>query len=370
LELPVRIVIDARALTHPGKGGYKSHTVTILDGLQKIAHNHDITVLVDRKPNRETAATLLGDMKFIDVGSKRIVADFTRIPQVVRSLRPDVVVGITNYIPLISGTPVIAHMLDTLLLVPAPWKRARNPRQVGLDNYFARMQAWTATRARRIVTLTRHSAMQVEALFPHLAGRIDVIGSAPVIPAPMQVTRIPHRILALGQRDPRKNLDCVIQAWAELLRDHDPNAPEPELALVSPRGNWTYWRTVAKAYRVPEPVLIDAASTQDLANAYAEAGVFVFPSRAEGFGLPPLEAMTCGTPVVCSRTGATGEVIGDAAISIDPDRPVQLVEAIRKIINEPWFTAELIDRGHQRAQFYTSTGVARRLLDSVDELAR
>jgi len=364
----VRIVVDARALTHPGKGGYKSHTVAILDGLQKIAHNHDISVLVDRQPRGETISELLADMNIINVGSKRLVADFTRIPQAVRNIRPDVVVGITNYVPLFSGTPVIAHMLDTLLLVPAPWKKARSPRQVGLDSYFARMQAWTAQRATRVVTLTRHSAMQVEALFPNLAGRIDVIGSAPVIPQPMPVNRIPHRILALGQRDPRKNLDCVMQAWTELLRVHDEHAPEPELALVASRANWTYWRSVAKAYRVPEPVLIDAASTQDLANAYAEAGVFVFPSRAEGFGLPPLEAMTCGTPVICSRTGATGEVIGDAAISIDPDRPLQLVEAIRKVINEPWFTAELIERGHQRTQSYTSTGVARRLLDSIDEL--
>lgn len=366
----MRIVLDARALTHPAKGGYKSHTVTILDGLQKIAHNHDITVLVDRKPSREIAAAFLGDTTIIDVGAKRLVADFTRIPQVVRSIRPDVVIGITNYIPLITTTPVIAHMLDTLLLVPAPWKQARRPRQVGLDSYFARMQTWTARRARRVVTLTRHSAMQIEALFPNLTDRIDIIGSAPVLPNPMSVNRIPHRILALGQRDPRKNLDCVMQAWAELLRDHDPNAPEPELALVTPKANWTYWRAAATAYRVPEPILIDAASTQELANAYAQAGVFVFPSRAEGFGLPPLEAMTCGTPVICSRTGATGEVIGDAAISFDPDRPLQLVEGIRKVINEPWFTAELIERGYQRAQGYTSTGVARRLLDSIDELAR
>ena len=364
----MRIVIDARALTHPAKGGYKSHTVTILDGLQRIAHNHDISVLVDRQPSYETTSELLADMNIINVGSKRLLADFTRIPQAVQSIRPDVVIGITNYVPLINGTPVIAHMLDTLLLVPAPWKQARKPRQVGLDSYFARMQTWTAQRARRVVTLTRHSAMQVEALFPNLAGRIDVIGSAPVIPPPIAKNRIPHRILVLGQRDPRKNLDCVMQAWAELLRDHDPAAPEPELALVAPRANWTYWRTVAKAYRLPEPVLIDAASTQDLANAYAEAGVFVFPSRAEGFGLPPLEAMTCGTPVICSRTGAAGEVVGDAAIAIDPDRPLQLVEAIKKVINEPWFTAELIERGHQRAQCYSSAGVARRLLDSIDEL--
>ncbi|MFY8052502.1 MAG: glycosyltransferase family 4 protein [Armatimonadaceae bacterium] len=366
----MRIVIDARALTHPGNGGYKSHTVAVLDGLQKIAHNHDITVLVDRQPSRETAASLLGDTTIVNVGAKRVVADFARIPQLVNSIRPDVVIGITNYIPLITGTPVIAHMLDTLLLVPAPWKRARRPRQVGLDSYFARMQAWTARRARRVVTLTHHSAMQIEALFPILSGRIDIIGSAPVLPKPMSVDRIPHRILALGQRDPRKNLDCVMQAWAELLREGDQHTAEPELALVTARANWTYWRAAASAYRVPEPVLIDAASTQELANAYAQAGVFVFPSRAEGFGLPPLEAMTCGTPVICSRTGATGEVTGDAAISIDPDRPLQLVEGIRKIFNEPRFTAELIERGYQRAQGYTSTGVARRLLDSIDELAR
>lgn len=366
----MRIVLDARALTHPGNGGYKSHTVTVLDGLQKIAHPHDITVLVDRQPSHNVTATLLRDMSIIDVGSNRIVADFNRVPQAVRSVRPDVVIGITNYIPLIAGAPVIAHMLDTLLLVPATWKQARRPRQVALDTYFARMQTWTAHRARRVVTLTRHSAMQVEALFPNLIGRIDVIGSAPVIPSPTRVERKAHRILALGQRDPRKNLDCVMQAWSDLLRNHDSHAPEPELALVTPRSNWTYWRSVAKAFRVPDPVLVDAASTQDLANAYAEAGVFVFPSRAEGFGLPPLEAMTCGTPVVCSRTGATGEVVGDAAIAIDPDRPQQLAEAIRKVINEPWFTAELIERGHQRARSFTSTGVARRLLDSIDELAQ
>jgi glycosyltransferase involved in cell wall biosynthesis len=119
--------------------------------------------------------------------------------------------------------------------------------------------------------------------------------------------------------------------------------------LVGPRG-WLDEPVVAAAERLADRVrLLGPVPAADLAALYAAATAFVFPSLYEGFGLPPLEAMAQGTPVVASRASCLPEVLGDAALLVAPDDEEALAEALRAILADPGLRAELSQRGLARA---------------------
>ena len=99
--------------------------------------------------------------------------------------------------------------------------------------------------------------------------------------------------------------------------------------------------------------LLGYVAKNELANLVKEASLLAYPSRWEGFGLPPLEAMSAGVPVVASDTPAVSEVTGGAAILVNPDDPVQWAAAMRRILHETSFRQELIERGKKRSATFT-----------------
>jgi glycosyltransferase involved in cell wall biosynthesis len=106
----------------------------------------------------------------------------------------------------------------------------------------------------------------------------------------------------------------------------------------------------------------------DLAALYSGAKLFLFPSLCEGFGLPPLEAMACGTPVVCSNATSLPEVVGDAALTVDPHDVEALAEAIGRVLSEPKLAAELRTRSLERAQQFTWQRTARETMGVYNQV--
>ena len=107
----------------------------------------------------------------------------------------------------------------------------------------------------------------------------------------------------------------------------------------------------------------------ELRALYENAACFAFPSRYEGFGLPPLEAMACGCPVVVTRGGALAEVCGSAALYCDPDDPGTLVECIDRILDDSHLRAQMAADGRARAGEFTWSRAGSALLNLVDEAA-
>jgi glycosyltransferase involved in cell wall biosynthesis len=102
---------------------------------------------------------------------------------------------------------------------------------------------------------------------------------------------------------------------------------------------------------------------------YESAAAFVFPSRYEGFGLPPLEAMACGTPVVTSNVSSLPEVVGDAAILVKPENVFDIARGIREVLTDEALRAELIRRGYEQAARFSWERTARQVLDIYVESA-
>ena len=132
-------------------------------------------------------------------------------------------------------------------------------------------------------------------------------------------------VLSVGSLQPRKNLPRLLEAWRRLpVVDWD-------LSLVLVGATGQTFRSVQLAGDAPNVEFAGYVSDQDLAAVYTGAAMFVFPSLYEGFGLPVLEAMACGTPVVCSSATALPEVVGDAGILVDPYDPDSIADGIRRM---------------------------------------
>lgn len=210
---------------------------------------------------------------------------------------------------------------------------------------------------RDIVRFLRFPAERVHAIPIGVAPQF-----APASEAERQSVRkrygLPNRyILTVGSLIPRKNLETLFSAY-HLLRERGATF---RLVVVGP----TAWKSAGifqrlRALGIEEDVLLTGfVADEDLPAFYSCASVFVFPSLYEGFGLPPLEAMACGTPVVASNTSSLPEVVGDAGLLVDPLDVHALAAAIDSLMADQELTTGLIERGFARAGSFTWERTAR-----------
>jgi glycosyltransferase involved in cell wall biosynthesis len=165
-------------------------------------------------------------------------------------------------------------------------------------------------------------------------------------------------ILCVGNLQPRKNLKTLIDAYVRLRRT---NATQHRLVLVGKKA-WLYDDIFAAARASgysDELIFTGYVPDEDLVALYNAADLFVYPSIFEGFGLPPLEAMACGTPVVTSNTSALPETVGDAALTVDPLDVEGLARAIARVLGNANLRAQLSARGMQRAATFSWETTAR-----------
>ncbi len=167
-------------------------------------------------------------------------------------------------------------------------------------------------------------------------------------------------VLTVARVDPRKNHLRMLQAFELLVRDGLPH----RWVVAGPRGH--EWQEFARALerspaRSRVQWIVDAPE-EDLPRLYAQADCFLFASLNEGFGLPPLEAMACGTPVVSSCVTSLPEVCGDAAFLVEPTEHERIFEAMRRVLVEPDIAAELRSRGITQSRKFTWRECAKHTL--------
>lgn len=175
-------------------------------------------------------------------------------------------------------------------------------------------------------------------------------GFGPTDPAPVRARLgIEGRyLLSVGALEPRKNLPTTLRAYKRVVAA----APDVRLVVVGPHG-WRNREFDSLAPRSPGVMVTGYLPDRDLAALYSGAACFVYPSLGEGFGLPVLEAMACGAPVVTSNRTAMPEVVGDAGLLTDAEDEEGVSEAILRILTSEELSAELSAKARRRAAEFT-----------------
>jgi glycosyltransferase involved in cell wall biosynthesis len=181
-------------------------------------------------------------------------------------------------------------------------------------------------------------------------------------------------LLYIGTLHPRKNLVRLVQAFASLLQSTTarslPPGPDLQLVLAGHKG-WLYdeiFGQVRKLGLSDRVILTGYVPDADLSGLLSGALAFVLPSLYEGFGLPVLEAMACGTPVICSNTSSLPEVAGDAALFVDPLDSQKLAEALHQIVSDEGLRRAIVERGFEQVQRFSWHRCAQETLQVLEAL--
>lgn len=228
-----------------------------------------------------------------------------------------------------------------------------------------------------LIELLRVPPHKVEVVTPGVDSRFQPRPPAPTPPVPgapgPRAENLRDRyaigdgpyVLSVGTLQPRKNYVRLIQAFVasragSLIND----SPQSRMQLLIAGGRgWLYEDVVAEADKHDHVRLLGFVADEDLPALYRGAALFAFPSLYEGFGLPVLEAMACGVPVVCSNTSSLPEVAGDAALLVDPLDVDALSGAMDQALEDDELRRTMIDRGLAQAARFTWKQSARELLD-------
>lgn len=252
-----------------------------------------------------------------------------------------------------------------------------------------RLYAWLLTnqavrRSDCVITVSHFSAQEIT----HHTG-ID-INSVKVILSgidknqfhPITDLRSPQRIgrkygvsgryiLFVGNVKPNKNLRRLVDGFARILAD----LPDLTLVITGKQEGFItgdptlFARIQADEALAKRIVFTGFVDTEDLPILYSLAHVFAFPSIYEGFGFPPLEAMSCGCPVVASNAASIPEICGDAALYVDPFDPEDIARGLREVATDNALRKKLIDAGHQQSLRYDWNKSSERFVEVIEELA-
>ncbi len=244
--------------------------------------------------------------------------------------------------------------------------------------YLGLLVPHSLRRATRVMTLSQFSRRALASRYPFCSDKIRVgpLAAAPGLArtagragtgAESVGVRGPF-ILYVGRLDARKNIPALVQAFSAL---RSAGVLEHRLVLVGPKDHWpeAMEREILTSPYRTEVVRTGVVSEEVLAGLYAAADVFVYPSLYEGFGLPVLEAMASGCPVVAMNAASIPEIVGDAGLLVSPGDTDSLAAAIRRVVSDKRLRAALIRNGKARARTYRWTETARLTLAAYREAA-
>jgi len=359
----LHVAVDGYGLARP-RAGVAVYTKEILHSLAVDRPDCRMTVFLPegvRSPETNSA------IAYRPLPGTRLVGRHLQWPGRVRALKPDALFGPAGVLPLGDvGCPTVITVHDLAIYRNPEWFPARQPLSTGW------IVPRSLKRADTIVAVSQNTARDLQAIFDVPAGRIVVVpegvssafhpmGAEDLAEARTRLKLPARYILFVSTIEPRKNLSTLLEAWA-MMRDR------PDLVVVGGWG-WRFEPIRAQMERLgPGLHHIEGLDPSDLPAVYNLALALAHPAWYEGFGLPPLEAMACGTPAVVSDRSSLPEVVGEAAIIVPADSAEAWRRALEAVVGDTALAAELCRRGIVRAAEFSwgrSAELTWRAIDGV-----
>lgn len=365
----MHVAIDLRA-TGAHFPGVTRATLGLLEGLRQLPDPFEIDLIATiNNPSPAERTAVLGDERFrwhtAPVGPFA-VRQHWQLPRLAHRLGPDCWHAPFYLRPFFGMPPTIVTIFDVIgQRVPEALRTAQ------ARVLFAAMVRLSVRTARTVITSSAATARDLQALHDVPSDKLAVVPlatdsrfrpqSAATVNAVRERYNLPARyVLYLGSNKPHKQPAVAVEAFGKLLHA---DASLRDVALVL-AGRWDQRYDAAErvAATVRGNVLFRPdVEDDDLPALLTGAEVFVFPSRYEGFGLPPLEAMACGTPVIVSNRTSLPEVVGDAGLLVEPTA-MAFADALRRVLNDTALQATLRERGLRRAVQFSWQRSARETL--------
>jgi glycosyltransferase involved in cell wall biosynthesis len=371
----LRIAIDAHSVG-TGLGGNESYATNLIEALAEIDQTNRYTLYVTK---REAVERFQNRWTNFSVQSTLPHTPLVRIPLTLSAeLRrnPVDVLHVQFTAPPFSPCPVVVSIHDlSFEHLPQTFKwRSRKQLRITVRR--------SARQAAQVIALSEHARNDIIETYqvdPTKITAIPLAASAQFRPVTSneELQRVRHTygikgeyILSVGAIQPRKNLGRLITAY-DRLRRLNPDGSLPKLVLAG-KCAWLYdetLRTIRELDLTDSVILTGYVPESDLPALYSGATCFVYPSYFEGFGLPPLEAMQCGTPVIVGNQTSLPEVVGDAGVLVDPFDVEALAAAIGKVISDSDLRERLGVQSLARAKLFDWQETARRTLAVYHEAA-
>ena len=368
----MRVAIDARKLHDFGIGTYIRN---LLRHLARIDRDTEY-VLLCSQADLNVPAQLGDNFRAVHEPSPNYsIREQIHVPWVLFREKPDVFHAPHYVLPPAVPCPSVVTIHDCIHLRFPQYLPNR------FAHAYARASMWAAVkRSDRILTVSEASKRDILHYFNVRPDKIVVVPNAlderfGTTPNEADIARVRERyqldhqfVLYAGNIKPHKNLVRLIEAFEGLRRD---GFEDLKLLIIGDEiSKWPALRHAVHKYKLHKHVrFLGFLSDETLAALYRLAAVFVFPSLYEGFGLPPLEAMASGTPVVTSNLSSLPEVAGDAAILVNPYDPLAIREGIKRVLTDPALRAELVRKGLARAREFSWEDSVRRTRQIYQEVA-
>jgi len=376
----MKIGIDARFLTHPQAGGFKTYTENLILGLAAIDQANEYVLYLDRLPDQQTRLpdkpnfvyrVVPGLMPVVGMPWREQVGLARQVAQDKLQLfhAPNLTA------PLRLACPLVLTIHDTIWLFPKKFAQRKtwSTQRKLMEWYYRWVPHFAARHAALILTVSQaakasiveHLGLATERIFvtPEAANQIyrPIRDQQRIEAIRSKYNLAGDFLLTIGSADPRKNLTTLVQAYALL-----PAALRAQYRLVIV---WTHdflaaelSEQIAQLGLTDQVQFVKRAPNEDLVMLYNAASLFVFPSRYEGFGLPPLEAMACGTPVVAANNSSIPEIVGDAAFLTDAEDGRAMAALMAQVLADKNVQTTLAQKGLKRAATFSWENCARQTL--------
>jgi len=354
----MRIVIDNQS-TQGHKTGIGLYTMNLLKAMRKVAPQHEyITRNLKRSSELRT--------------DQRLRWQQIQLPKLARAARADLLHVPGFGAPKFKPCPVVLTVHDLIgMLFPQnlpPIARFYWSKWLPKSIRWAdRILADSEQTRRDIVRLLSIPADQITVIPLGVSPQFHPIQDTVSLQTLRDTYQLPHKfVLFLGTLEPRKGIDTLIKSYSRIADD-----VSQDLVIAGKKG----WYTeslfdLVQHRKINDRVHFVGYVTDDkLPTLMSAADVFAFPSRYEGFGLPPLEAMACGTPVISTNISSLPEVVGDAGLLVPPDDINALTQALSEVLGSSALRDRLTALGIARAQSFTWETTARKTVAVYEEMA-